>query len=218
MQQPWFDHYPVGIPHTIDEEEYGSLSELFEDGFKKYSELPAFENMGKVITYKELNELSMAFASYLTNVAGLKKGDRLAIQMPNLLQYPVAMFGALRAGIVVVNTNPLYTPHEMEHQFKDSGATAIVILANFASHLEEIIENTDIKTVIVTEIGDLVGGLKGTIVNLAVKYVKKMVPKYHLPQALSFKKALSEGAKTHASLPELTGEDIAFLQYTGGTT
>lgn len=218
MQKPWFDHYPEGIPHTIDEEEYGSLAELFEDGFKKYSELPAFENMGKILTYKELNELSMAFASYLTNVAGLKKGDRMAIQMPNLLQYPVVMFGALRAGIVVVNTNPLYTPHEMEHQFKDSGATAIVILANFASNLEKVLDKTDIKTVIVTEIGDLVGGLKGTIVNLAVKYVKKMVPKYNLPQAIPFKKTLSDGAKTHASLPQLTGEDIAFLQYTGGTT
>ncbi len=218
MQQPWFDHYPKGIPHTIDEEEYASLSELFEDGFKKYSELPAFENMGKVITYKELNELSMAFASYLTNVAGLKKGDRIAIQMPNLLQYPVVMFGALRAGIIVVNTNPLYTPQEMEHQFKDSGATAIVILANFACNLEQIVENTDIKTVIVTEIGDLVGGVKGSIVNFVVKYVKKMVPKYRLPQAISFKKTLTEGAKTHARLPELSGEDIAFLQYTGGTT
>ncbi len=215
---PWFSKYPQGIPKEIDPNEYKSLADLFEDGFKKYSDLPAFENMGKVITFKELDLLTRDFASYLTKNLGMKKGDRLAIQSPNLLQYPIAMFGALRAGIVVVNTNPLYTPHEMEHQFKDSGATAIVILANFGANLEKIIAKTDIKHVIVTEIGDMVGGLKGSIVNFVVKYVKKMVPKYSLPNAIKFKDALAKGGKNPFEQPELSGDDIAFLQYTGGTT
>jgi long-chain acyl-CoA synthetase len=173
--------------------------------------------MGKELTYGKLDELSRNFASYLQSL-GLRKGDRIAIQMPNLLQYPVAMFGALRAGLIVVNTNPLYTPREMQHQFKDSGVKAIVILANFASHLEKIVANTDIKHVVITEIGDMLGFPKKFIVNAVVKYVKKMVPAYHIPGSVSFRDALSAGSGLTYEKPEVNNADIAFIQYTGGTT
>ena len=215
---PWFDHYPKGIPKEINPDKYNSLIDLFEEACRNYKDLPAFENMGKTLTYNEVDELSSDFASYLQNGVGLKKGDTIAIQMPNLLQYPVVMFGALRAGLIVVNTNPLYTPREMEHQFKDSGAKAIVILANFASNLEKVLPKTDIKTVIVTEIGDLFGGIKGWLTNLVVKHVKKMVPAYSLPQAISFKEALKAGDRTIFKRPEISNTDLAYLQYTGGTT
>jgi long-chain acyl-CoA synthetase len=214
----WFQRYPKGVSKEFKPSSHESLADLFEEGFEKYKDLPAFENMGKIITYHELDELSATFASYLINVVGMKCGDRLAIQSPNLLQYPVAMFGALRAGIVVVNTNPLYTPSEMLHQFKDSGATTILILANYADNLEKILANTAIKTIIVTEIGDMLGGLKGVITNFVVKYVKKMVPKFNLPTAISFNQAMKEGAKKPFNKVQISSEDIAFLQYTGGTT
>ncbi len=213
----WHDQYPNGVNYEVSSR-YNSLIDLFDDSVSKYGTLVAYENMGVQMTFHELDRLSYNFASYLVNVAGLKKGDRLAIQMPNLLQYPVVLFGALRAGITVVNTNPLYTPREMEHQFKDSGTTAVVILANFASNLEQIIKNTSIKTVIITEIGDLFGGLKGAITNLVVKYVKKMVPAYNLPQAVKLNHALKEGSKAKFTKPKAEGADIAFIQYTGGTT
>ena len=215
---PWLDQYPEGIPHEIDPEKYRSLVELFDDCFSKFSSRPAFENMGKILTYAEVDELSSQFAYFLQNDLKLEKGDRIAIQTPNLLQYPIVIFGALRAGMTVVNTNPLYTAPEMEHQFKDSGAKAVVILANFACNLEKIKANTPIEHIIVTEIGDMLGGLKGLITNFVVKKVKKMVPSYSLPEAISFKDALARG-KNKAYTPVTTEpEDLAFLQYTGGTT
>jgi long-chain acyl-CoA synthetase len=215
---PWLKQYPKGIPAEINPNKYNSLIELCEGSFIKFSSLTAYENMGVSLTYKDVETLSEHFAAYLQNVAGLKKGDRIAIQMPNLLQYPIAMFGAIRAGLVVVNTNPLYTAREMEHQFKDSGATAVVILANFASNLEKILDKTQIKTVIVTEIGDMLGTIKGGIVNFVVKHFKKMVPSYSLPNAISFKDVLKQGKLERYNKPEVKQNEVAFLQYTGGTT
>jgi len=215
---PWIKHYPKGVPREINPDQYSSLPELFEEIFKKYADAEAYENMGKVLTYSEVDELSDNFASYLTNVSSLKKGDRIAIQMPNCLQYPISMIGALKAGLVVVGTNPLYTAREMAHQFKDSGAKAIVIVANFADNLEKILPETDIETVIHTELGDMIGGLKGFIVNFVVKHIKKMVPSYNIPKAVKFKTALKEGSKHTFNKPELSSSDLAFLQYTGGTT
>ncbi|GAB2786425.1 long-chain fatty acid--CoA ligase [Rhabdobacter roseus] len=214
---PWLKYYPEGVPHEINPDRYPSLLEMMEEGFQAFASHPAYANMGKEMTFGELDRLSRAFAAYLQSL-GLQKGDRIAIQMPNLLQYPIAMFGALRAGLVVVNTNPLYTPREMQHQFKDSGAKAIVILANFAHHLEKIIAKTDLQHVIVTQIGDLLGTPKKWVVNAVVKYVKKMVPAYSLPGAISFGKALSEGSSASYQRPQLASTDLAFIQYTGGTT
>lgn len=214
----WYKSYPKQVPQTVDPKKYSSLVDVFDSAVKKYADKPAFKNMDVEITFKELGALADAFAWYLQNKTNLKKGDRIAIQMPNLLQFPVALFGALKAGLIVVNTNPLYTPTEMQHQFKDSGAKAIVILENFGSNLQEIVSNTDIETIITTRIGDLLGGLKGTIVNAVVKYIKKMVPPFSLPSAKSFKDILNEGKGKQPSKVEVTLEDIAFLQYTGGTT
>ncbi|MDW3193166.1 MAG: AMP-binding protein [Cytophagales bacterium] len=217
-KRPWLENYPDGVPHEINPDEFPSLAALLTDSFKKFASKPAFENLGKGITFQELDKLSDDFAAYLTKVAGLKKGDKVAIQMPNLLQYPVVMFGALKAGMTVVNTNPLYTPSEMKHQFNDSGAKVAVVLANFACNLEEILSETKIEKVIVTKMGDMLGGLKGAIVNFVVKSVKKMVPPYNLPDAIPFKSVMAAGAKETFEAPEITGEDLAFLQYTGGTT
>lgn len=215
---PWFNSYPKGVAQEIDPNRYHSILEIFDKSIHEFRDYTAFENMGKQITYGEVDGLSRKFASYLQNVAKLQKGDRIALQMPNCLQYPVALFGALRAGLIVVNTNPLYTPREMKHQFTDSGTTAIVIVANFANHLEEIIEDTKIKTVIVTELGDLLGGIKKPLVNFVVKRIKKMVPAYNLPQAVSYTHVLKEGSEHVFAQPEITLNDVAFLQYTGGTT
>ena len=214
----WLKNYPNGVNTSANLDAYNSFAEFLDDGFKNYSDLIAFENMGKTITYHELNILSKNFSLYLTEELKLKKGDRLIIQSPNVLQYPIALFAALRSGIVVVNTNPLYTPNEMEHQFKDSGAKAILILSNFAYNLEKIISNTHIKHVIVSDIGDMLGGIKGFITNFIVKNIKKMVPKYNLPEAVSFKKALETGSKHDFKKHKIKSDDIAFLQYTGGTT
>lgn len=214
---PWIKRYPKGIPAEINLYDYNSVIELFEDSVKKHRDRVAFENMGAQLTFGQVDELSRNFAAYLQSL-GLKKGDRIAIQMPNLLQFPIAFFGSLRAGLIVVNTNPLYTPREMEHQFKDSGAKAIVIVANFASNLQQIIRNTSIKYVILTELGDMLGGLKGALVNFVVKRVKKMVPPYSLPGAIPFKKALKDGAGLTYQKPDVGLKDIALLQYTGGTT
>jgi long-chain acyl-CoA synthetase len=213
----WLKHYPKGVPHEINPDSYTSLLELMDEAFRKFADLPAYANMGKHISFRELDTLSRQFGAYLQSL-GLQKGDRIAIQMPNLLQYPVAMFGAFRAGLIVVNTNPLYTPREMEHQFRDSGAKAIVILANFAHNLQKILPNTGIKHVITTEIGDMLGFPKKQIVNLVVKHVKKMVPAYSLPGAVSLTDALQKGAATTLKPVQLGGKDISFIQYTGGTT
>lgn len=215
---PWFKNYPEGIPQEITMNEYKSVVHLFEESCKRYSNKIAFENMGVSLTYAQVDSLSRDFAAYIQNDLGLKKGERIAIQMPNLLQFPIAFFGALRAGLIVVNTNPLYTPREMEHQFKDSGAVAIVIVSNFASNLEKIISKTQIRHVIVTDLGDMLGALKGAIVNFVVKNVKKMVPPFHLPEAIAFKSALQKGKSGSLKDPQTTNDEIAVLQYTGGTT
>jgi len=214
---PWLKHYTVGVPYEIDPDAYSSLIDLMETGFRLYKDRIAYVNMGKELSFGKLDELSRNFAAYLENL-GLRKGDKIAIQMPNLLQYPVAMFGALRAGLIVVNTNPLYTPREMKHQFQDSGVKAIVILANFASHLEKIVAVTDIKHIIITEIGDMLGFPKKLVVNAVVRYIKKMVPAYDIAGAASFKEALSLGAGLTYTKPAVSNIDIAFIQYTGGTT
>lgn len=215
---PWFSSYPKGVPHEIKMNEYQSVVHLFEESCRKFPHKVAFENMGGQLTYREVDKLSADFAAYLQQHLGLKQGERIAIQMPNVLQFPIAFFGALRAGLIVVNTNPLYTPREMEHQFRDSGAVAIVIVANFASNLEKILSKTQIRHVIVTGLGDMLGAIKGSIVNFVVKNVKKMVPPYHLPHALSFNSVLKKGAQLKLSKPAVTNDDIAVLQYTGGTT
>lgn len=215
---PWFSSYPKGVPHEIKMNEYQSVVHLFEESCRKFPHKVAFENMGGQLTYREVDKLSADFAAYLQQHLGLKQGERIAIQMPNVLQFPIAFFGALRAGLIVVNTNPLYTPREMEHQFRDSGAVAIVIVANFASNLEKILSKTQLRHVIVTGLGDMLGAIKGSIVNFVVKNVKKMVPPYHLPHALSFNSVLKKGAQLKLSKPAVTNDDIAVLQYTGGTT
>lgn len=214
---PWLSQYPDGIPANINPDAYNSLVELMEIGFKANSQKLAYTNMDKQLTFGELDTLSKNFASYLQSI-GLKFGDRIAIQIPNVLQNPVAMFGALRAGLVVVNTNPLYTEREMLHQFKDSGAKAIVILSNFAAKLETILSQTVLEHVIITDIGDLLGFPKRVIVNAAVKYFKKMVPRYSIGQSISFRKAIELGENAVYSKPNVTNEDPAFIQYTGGTT
>ena len=189
-QRPWLKNYPKGIPANIDPDAYSSLVEMFDETFKKYASKPAFSCMNKSITFAELDKKSQQFGAYLHS-RGLEAGDKIALMMPNLLQYPIALFGALRAGLVVVNTNPLYTPREMLHQFSDAGVKAIVIAENFASNLEKVIGDTAIKTVIVTSIGELLGSIKGKVVNFVVRNVKGMVPKYNIPNTVSFKEALS---------------------------
>lgn len=215
---PWFKFYPKAVPTTIDPDEFSCVVDLFEESIQKYGDAVAYECMGKTISFNELDELSRHFATFLQKDLQMEKGDRIGIQMPNLLQYPVAMFGALRAGLIVVNTNPLYTASEMKHQFSDAGVKTVVILSNFAHNLEKISEELGIKHIVITEIGDLLGGLKGTIVNLVVKYIKKMVPAYSLPGAWTFNKALAAGQNKSLEKPTLKSEDLAFLQYTGGTT
>ncbi|CAN5528164.1 long-chain-fatty-acid--CoA ligase FadD [soil metagenome] len=219
MQEfPWLKFYPEGIPSTINPDKYSSMVDLFEECCSRYSDQVAYHSMGKDIGYTDLNNMSSYFAAYLQNTLGLKKGDRIAIQMPNLIQYPIALFGSLKAGLIVVNTNPLYTPREMEHQFKDSGAVAIVILANFAHNLEKILKKTNIKHIILTEIGDMLSPVKKFIVNLVVKKVKKMVPDFNLPETIGFNLVLNKGKNLTYKKPELKNHDVAFLQYTGGTT
>lgn len=214
---PWIKNYPEGIPAEIHLYDHHSLVDLFEKSCKQFADRVAFENMGATLTYAEVDKLSLHFAAYLQSI-GMQKGDRIAIQMPNMLQFPIAFFGALRAGLIVVNTNPLYTPREMEHQFKDSGAKAIVIVANFAHSLEKILSHTSIQHIIITQLGDMLGGFKGWLVNFVVKHIKKMVPAFHLPTAVDFKDALKKGEGFSLSKPTITNEDIAVLQYTGGTT
>lgn len=218
MQKPWLKNYPKGVAHEIDTHRYESVIDIFEATVHRFRDRDAFVNMGSALTFEDIDYLSADFASFLQNVAGLKKGERIAIQMPNLLQYPIALYGALRAGLVVVNTNPLYTAREMKHQFRDAGVKAIVILANSAHLLQEVLPETAIETVVVTEVGDMLGFPKSLLINSIVKYVKKMVPRYDLPKAYSFHEALDLGAAKSFRPEKCLGDDIAFLQYTGGTT
>ncbi|MDV5170608.1 long-chain-fatty-acid--CoA ligase FadD [Photobacterium rosenbergii] len=218
MDKVWLNRYPEDVPAEINPDQYPSLVEMFEQSVQKYADQTAFINMGQVMTFRKLEERSRAFAAYLQNELKLKKGDRVAVMMPNLLQYPIALFGILRAGCVVVNVNPLYTPRELEHQLNDSGAKAIVIVSNFAHTLESIVKNTSVQHVVLTSLGDQLSRPKGTLVNFVVKYIKKMVPKYHLPHATSMRMALRKGRRMQYVKPFMSGEDTAFLQYTGGTT
>ena len=218
MEKIWLKEYPSGVPHEININEFSSLKDIIEKSCAKFSSNKAFTNFEKSITYAELEEQSRHFAAYLQKVAGLKKGDRVALMMPNLLQYPIACFGVLRAGMVVVNVNPLYTPRELEHQLKDSGAKAILILENFAHVLEKVIAKTDVKTVITTQIGDALPGLKGKIMNFAVKHIKKMIPAWKIPDTTNYNKALADGKWQEMDEVELDHSSTAFLQYTGGTT
>ncbi|MBV6540138.1 long-chain-fatty-acid--CoA ligase FadD [Ursidibacter maritimus] len=218
MEQIWFENYPAGAERTINPDEYNSLLEMFEKAVQRHPDIPAYINMGKVLTFRKLEERSRAFAAYLQNELRLEKGERIALMMPNLLQYPIALFGALRAGLVVVNVNPLYTPRELEHQLNDSGAKAIVVVSNFAATLEKVVFDTQVKHVILTRMGDQLSFGKRTLVNFVVKYVKKLVPKYKLPHAVSFREALSIGKQRQYVKPVIHSDDLAFLQYTGGTT
>ncbi len=216
MEKIWLKSYPPGMPAEITWDQYQSIGKLFEESCRKFASKPAFHCMGKTISFGELDRLSRNFAAWL-QAKGLNKGDRVALMMPNVLQYPVALFGILRAGLVVVNVNPLYTARELEHQLKDSGALAIVILENFATTLQEVVSRTPVKHVVVTSLGDMLG-LKGVIVNFVVRKVKKMVPAYSLPGSFGWSEVLSEGAGKPMTPFQVGHEDIAFLQYTGGTT
>ncbi len=218
MEKIWLKHYPPGVPADIDPDKYRNIIEIFTHSVAKFSALPAWSNLGRTLSFADIDRLSRDFAAWLGNEAGLAQGDRIALMMPNLLQYPVALFGALRAGLVVVNVNPLYTARELEHQLRDSGATAIVILENFADKLAEVIGDTEVKTVVTTQVGDLAGFPKSALVNFVVKRVKKMVPPFSLPQRLTFPSVLKRGRKLPHSDASPAPQETAFLQYTGGTT
>ena len=217
MDKFWLKSYPAGVPAEIDPAQYDSLAHLFEESFRKYAARNAYACMDKFLTYAEVDRMSQQLAAWLQS-KGLVKGDRVALMMPNILQYPVALAAVLRAGYTVVNVNPLYTPRELEHQLNDSGAKAIVILENFATTLEQVIARTGVKHVVLATMGDLLGPIKGTVVNFAVRKIKKMVPAYSLPTAVSFRQVLAEGAKLKLKRVKIGPNDIAFLQYTGGTT
>lgn len=216
--RPWLRAYPPGVPAEIDADKYASITDVFLQSCEKFRDLPAFSCMGKTMTFGDLDRQTLALAGYLQGVAKLQKGDRVAIVMPNILQYPLAVFGILRAGMVVVNCNPLYTPRELEHQLKDSGAKAILIVENFANVLEKVIGKTDVEHVITTQLGDLLGLAKGMITNYVIKHKKKMVPDWNLPGSITLKAALSAGRSVAFAAPKIVNTDLAFLQYTGGTT
>ncbi len=218
MTKIWHKAYDAGVPTEINPNEYSSINDVLESAYRKFADRPAFHNMGTTLTYREIDHLSKKFASYLQNDLHLQKGDRIAIMMPNVLQYPIALFGALRAGLIIVNVNPLYTARELEHQLKDAGAKAIVLFANSASTLQKVVAATSVQHVIVTEIGDMLKFPKNYIVNFVIKNVKKMVPAYNLPNALSFKDCLNKGDASKFKKTEVNLDDMAFLQYTGGTT
>jgi long-chain acyl-CoA synthetase len=217
MDKFWLKSYQPGVPAEIDWTQYRSLTHLLEDSFRKYAERKAFVCMDKAITYGQLDRMSQQMAAWLQS-KGLKQGARVALMMPNVLQYPVAMAAALRAGYTIVNVNPLYTPRELQHQLIDSGAEAIIVLENFATTLEKVIDKTAVKHVVVASMGDMLGALKGTIVNLVVRKVKKLVPAYSLPGAIAFNRMMAEGARETFKPVTIGHDDIAFLQYTGGTT
>jgi long-chain acyl-CoA synthetase len=216
--RPWLANYPAGVPAEIDPDAYPSIVAVLEDAIARFRDRPAFSSFGKVITYAELDRLSAQFAAYLRGELGLARGDRVAIMMPNCLQYPVSTFGILRAGLTVVNVNPLYTARELGHQLADSGASAIVVVDNFGHTVEEVFAKSSLKHVVTTGLGDMVGGAKGAIMNFVVRHVKKMVPAYSLPGAVRFRDALAAGARHPVPVEKVDSGDIAFLQYTGGTT
>jgi long-chain acyl-CoA synthetase len=218
MNRIWLKSYPPGVPADIEPTKLRTLRELLEHSCQTHAELVAYVQMGRALTYRELDRLSLQFAAWLQKTAGLKKGDRLAIMMPNVLQYPIAMFGALRSGLAVVNTNPLYTAPELEHQLADSGATAIVVLENFAHVLEKVLPRTKLKHVIVTAAGDLLGFPKSAIVNYVVRHRRKQVPPWHIPGATDFKSVVAAGGRLTLDAVDLGPSDLAYLQYTGGTT
>ncbi|HET6656158.1 MAG TPA: AMP-binding protein [Gammaproteobacteria bacterium] len=218
MDKIWLKNYPDGVPAEIDLTEFDSLQQVLERSCAKFGDRPAFANMGTVLTYRDLDRRSRDFAAWLVNIAGLRKGDRVALMMPNLLQYPVALFGVLRAGLVVVNINPMYTGRELLHEIEDAEVGTIVILENFAHTLADIIGQTKLKRIVTTQVGDLLGAPKSLLVNFAVKHVKRMVPAWDLPNAIAFPRALADGAGQPFEQPALTRDDVAFLQYTGGTT
>ncbi len=218
MDRIWLAHYPAGVPGEVDTSAYASLADVFAQSCARYRDRPAFRSMGTTLTYAEVDRKTRSFAAFLQKRCGLVKGDRLAIMLPNVLQYPIALFGAFRAGLVVVNCNPLYTPRELEHQLRDSGAKAIVVLENFARTLQEVVGRTQVETVITTQLGDLFPPIKSRLTNLVVKYAKKMVPRWHIDGAIAFKVALAAGKRQALDPVSLTQDDIAFLQYTGGTT
>ncbi len=218
MEKIWLQHYPAGVPADINPSEYRSLLEMIEQAIAKHRDRPCFTCMDRTLTYGDVDTLAARFAAYLQKVARLRKGDRIAIMLPNVLQYPVVILGAFRAGLTIVNTNPMYTPRELQHQLHDSGARALVILENFAHTFAEVHGNLKLDTVVVTGVGDLLGFPKSALVNFALRHVKKQVPEYSLPGSVGFNEALSKGRYENLERVELTHEDIAFLQYTGGTT
>ena len=218
QDRPWFKSYPENMPHEIDLDEYRSIISVFDTAVGRFKAKPAFSNLGKTLTYAEIDTQSRQFAAYLLGDLKLKKGDRVAIMMPNCLQYPIAIFGILRAGLTVVNVNPMYTPRELKHQLIDSGASALLVIDNFGSTVQEVVADTPLKQVITTGLGDLLGFPKGPLINFVLKYVKKMVPDYDIPGSVRFKDALTLGAMHTLPAVDIDSDDIAFLQYTGGTT
>jgi long-chain acyl-CoA synthetase len=218
MDRIWFEHYPAGVPHHIDAGAYASLADLFLASCARFAARPAFSSMGTTLTYADIEQKARDFAAYLQHECGLAPGDRVALMMPNVLQYPVALFGALRAGFVVVNCNPLYTPRELAYQLEDSGAKVIVVLENFARTVEAVVADSGLRTVVTTELGDLFPPMKALVTNLVVRYAKKMVPEWHIDGAVSFRSALAAGRKLELRPVPINRDDIAFLQYTGGTT
>jgi long-chain acyl-CoA synthetase len=218
IKMPWLNSYPAGVPLTINLDQYTSLAHFVENCLDKYSRLTAYENMGKKLSYKEIDNLSKAFASYLINKLGMKPGDKIAIQMPNILQYPIALLGSIRAGLTIVNMNPFYTQYEMEEHIRDANIKCIVILANFAYKVEQILKTTTIEHIIITEIGDLLGLVKKNVVNFITKHIKKIVPTYNIKSKIHFNDVIQAGKKLPFTKPNIDSEDVVFIQYTGSTT
>jgi long-chain acyl-CoA synthetase len=217
-ERPWLEHYPAGIPSQIDVDAYASVPDVLHEAFHRFRDHPAFSSFDRELSYAQVDEMSRQFAGYLVGELKLAKGDRIAIMMPNVLQYPIALYGALRAGLVVVNTNPLYTARELQHQLEDAGAKVIVVLDNFAATVQRILAETRVQHIVTTGLGDLLGFPKGALINFALKHIKKMVPSFDLPHAVRFRDALKRGAQHSLPAVMLGHDDIAFLQYTGGTT